>query len=143
MPGDATTLPIGGVPAGEQTGSTRGGRRAGGWARSLAGADSGVLTGALALTSIVVLSLFVVLIAANRPSVLTPTTHSGFFPHWMAGPLGGLLPGFTGNGTILKDLFTGAIVVMYGGYVLALKHAPRLGARWVIAAIVAVHGIFL
>jgi len=84
-----------------------------------------------------------VLLAANRPSILTPTTHTGYFPRWMAGPLGGLLPGFTNNGTVLKYLFTGALVAMYLGYVLALKHAPRLPARWVIAAIVAVHAVFL
>jgi hypothetical protein len=143
MPGDATTFPIGDTSAGEQTGSARGGRRLRGRARLLTDTDSGVLTGVLALTSIVVLSLFVVLIAANRPSVLTPTTHTGFFPQWMAGPLGGLLPGFTTASTTLKDLFTGAIVVMYGGYVIALKQVSRLRARWVIATIVAVHAIFL
>ncbi len=49
--------------------------------------------------------------AADRPSLLAPTTHTGFFPHWMAGPLGGLWPGLTRNSTTLKYLFTGAIVV--------------------------------
>ncbi len=102
-----------------------------------------MLAGALALAAIVALSLFVVLMAANRPSILTPTTHTGFFPHWMAGPLGGLLQGFTNNGTTLKYLFSGAIVAMYGGYLVALKHARRLPARWLIAAIVAAHAIFL
>ena len=143
MQGDATTLPIGGTAAGDETGSARPGRRLRGQARSLADAESGVLAGVLALASILALSLFVVLMAANRPSVLAPTTHAGFFPQWMAGPLGGLLPGFTSDATILKDLFTGAIVVMYGGYVVALKQAPRLPARWLIATIVAAHAIFL
>ncbi len=32
---------------------------------------------------------------------------------------------------------------MYGGYLVALRTAPRLPARWVIAAILAVHAIFL
>jgi hypothetical protein len=102
-----------------------------------------VLQGTLALASIVALSLFVVLIAANRPSILTPTTHTGFFPRWMAGPLGGLLPGFTDNGTTLKYLFTGALVVMYVAYMLALKRAPALPTRWVVGAILAVHAIYL
>ena len=53
------------------------------------------MVGALALAAIVALSLFIVLITANRPSLLAPTTHTGFFPRWMAGPLGGLLPGLT------------------------------------------------
>jgi hypothetical protein len=111
--------------------------------RERAGAQEGVLQGTLALASIVALSLFVVLIAANRPSILTPTTHTGYFPRWMAGPLGGLLAGFTDNGTTLKYLFTGALVVMYLAYMLALKRAPALPARWVIGAIVAVHAIYL
>jgi hypothetical protein len=142
MSSDASTIPRGGTPAGERPSDGRN-RRAGAPARTLAGVDAGVAAGALALTAIVALSLFVVLMAANRPSLLTPTTHTGYFPHWMAGPLGGLLPGLTGNGTTLKYLFTGAIVVMYGGYVVALKQAPRLPARWIVAAILAVHAIFL
>ena len=54
------------------------------------------------LVAIVALSLFLVLITANRPSGLAPTTHTGFYPHWMAGPLGGLWPGLTSNGTTLR-----------------------------------------
>ena len=143
MSSDARTLPHGGAPAVERWPI---GRR---WlptrrTRELAGAEEGVLAGALALATIVVLSLFVVLIAANRPSILTPTTHGGYFPHWMAGPLGGLLPGFTTNSTALKSLFSGAIVVMYGCYVLLVrKHAARLPARWLIGAIGVVYAIFL
>jgi hypothetical protein len=142
MPGDATTLPLGGATAGQRP-SARRRWRSGGRARELAGADTGVLTGVLALATIVALSLFVVLMAANRPSILTPTTHIGYFPRWMAGPLGGLLSGFTNNGTTLKYWFTGAVVAMYAGYLVALKRAPRLPARWVVAAIVAAHSIFL
>jgi hypothetical protein len=142
MPGDATTLPLGGGAAGERR-AEPGGEASGGRVRRLARADTGVLAGAIALTAIVVLSLFVVVMAANRPSLLTPTTHAGYFPHWMAGPLGGLLPGFTGNGTTLKYLFSAAIVGMYAAYVVASRYAPQLRARWVIAAIVAAHLIFL
>ncbi len=143
MSSDARTLPHGGAPAVERWPL---GRR---WlptrsTRELAGAEEGVLAGALALATIVALSLFVVLIAANQPSILTPTTHGGYFPHWMAGPLGGLLPGFTTNSTALKSLFSGAIVVMYGCYVLLVRtHAARLPARWLIGAIGVVYAIFL
>jgi len=141
MAGDATTIPIGGAaPAGTRRGP-------GGWISrgrpgAVAEAREGVLVGALALASILALSLFLVLMAANRPSILSPTTHTGYFPRWMAGPLGGLLPGFTNNGTELKLLFTGAVVLMYVGYVIAFKQAQRLPARWVIAAIVGVHVIY-
>ena len=80
----------------------------------------------VALGAIVTLSLFIVLITANRPSLLAPTTHTGFYPRWMSGPLGGLLPGLTGNSTTLRFMFTGAIVVMFIAYVWVLRCAPRV-----------------
>jgi hypothetical protein len=142
MAGDATTLPLRGTPASERR---IGPRR---WlsrrdAGELTDTNSGVRVGAVAVASIVALSLFLVLMAADRPSLLTPTTHTGFFPRWMAGPLGGLMPWFTNDGKTLKALFTAAVVVMYVGYVVAVKHAPRLPARWIVGAILAVHAIFL
>src|SRR5277367_4684823 len=138
MSSDATTLPLGAVTTADRPTGLRG-RLSG----ELADADTRVLGGTIALGTIVVLSLFVVLMAANRPSLLTPTTHIGYFPRWMAGPLGGLLPGFTNDGTTLKNLFTGAMVALYVSYVVALKYAPRLPARRVIATIVAANAIFL
>ena len=92
---------------------------------------------------IVLCSVLLVVIAADRPSLLSATTHTGFFPHWMAGPLGGLLPGLTRSPTTLKYLFTGAIVAMYAAYLLALKYVPRLRARWAIGAVLAVHAMLL
>ena len=142
MPADATTVPLGGAVPVERRRGPRGWRQRGATGE-LTGAREGVLSGALALVAIVALSLLLVLVAANRPSVLSPTTHTGYFPHWMAGPLGGLLPGFTNNGTMLKLLFTGAVLLMYGGYVVAFKRAPLLPARWLIVAIVVIHAIFL
>jgi hypothetical protein len=99
--------------------------------------------GTLALLLLVAGSLFIVVVSANRPSLLSPTTHANFFPHWMAGPLGGLWPGLTSSGTTLRWLFTGAILAMYLAYVAALRYAERLPARWVIGAILVVHAIFL
>ncbi len=142
MASDATTVPLRGTsPAARRSGP--GGWLSRGRAGELADADAGALIGALALAAIVALSLFIVLIAANRPSGLTPTSHTGYFPRWMAGPLGGLLQGFTNDGTTLKLLFSGALVTMYGGYAVALRRLRWLPARWVIAAIVAAHAIFL
>jgi hypothetical protein len=141
-PGDATTLPFRGTATAVRSGGPRS-WLARGRAGAFAGADNGTLVGALALVGIVALSLFVVLLAANRPSVLTPTTHTGFYPSWMAGPLGGVLRGFTNNGDTLKHVFSAAVVVMYGGYAIVLKNAPRLPARWIVGAILAAHAIFL
>jgi hypothetical protein len=142
MPGDASTLPL--RPSAAPGRHARlGGRLSRGRAGALAGTQPGVLTAALALTAIVALSLFLVLMAANRPSILTPTTHTGYFPRWMAGPLGGLLQGFTNDGTTLRYLFTGTVLAMYAGYLVVLKHARLLPARWVFGAILAAHAIFL
>ena len=98
--------------------------------------------GACALLAIVLCGALVVMLAADRPSLLSATTHAGFFPHWMAGPLGGLLPGLTRNSRTLKYLFTGALVVMYASYWWRSPYVPRLRARWAIGAVLAVHAIF-
>ncbi len=142
MSSDATTLPLRDTPV---DGPSAAGGRGLSRRRITAFADSraGVRVGVLALLVIVLCSVIVVVLAADRPSILSPTTHAGFFPHWMAGPLGGVWPGLTRSGTTLKYLFTGAIVLMYAGYLVALACVPRLRARWVIGAIVAVHAIFL
>jgi hypothetical protein len=142
MPGDATTIPLGRA-AGDPPSA-----RASKWPwrgrdATRGALDVGALTGALSLAAILAISVFVVLVAANRPSVIAPTTHTGFFPGWMAGPLGGALPGFTNSATTLKYLFTGAIVAMYVSYLLVLKYVPRLPARWVLATIIAAHAIYL
>ena len=99
--------------------------------------------GRIALVTIACACALIVVIAADRPSILVATSHSNFFPRWMAGPLGGLVPGLTRNTTALKYLFSGALVVAYLAYLLVLAHAPRLSARWVVGAIAAVHVVFL
>ncbi|HLB22278.1 MAG TPA: polyprenol phosphomannose-dependent alpha 1,6 mannosyltransferase MptB [Solirubrobacteraceae bacterium] len=139
MSSDASTLPLRDAPVGSQR-AKRGLLR--GRAGAFAAADERAWVGAACLAAIVACSLFVVLMSANRPSILSATTHANYFPHWMAGPLGGLLPGFTRSSTTLKYLFSGAIVVMYVSYLLGLAYVPRLRARWAIATVLAVHAIF-
>jgi hypothetical protein len=98
---------------------------------------------ASALLLLVAGSLLLVVIAANRPSLFSATTHTGFFPGWMAGPLGGLLPWMTRNSTALRYLFTGTIVVMYVAYLFAFAYAPRrLPTRWTIVAVIAANAVF-
>ncbi len=141
MSSDATALPFRDTPAGdEQTGGRRG--LSGERASAIAGTSTDVRVGAIVLLTIVACSLLVVVMAADRPSILSPTTHTSFFPGWMAGPLGGLWPGLTRNSNTLKYLFSGVIVVMYAAYLAGLAYLPRMRARWVIAAIAAVHVIF-
>jgi hypothetical protein len=140
MTGEATTLPLRERPAGLRDGLLRWLRPQG---RSDADAVSGRRAVAFALTAIVGLSLLLVVMAANRPSLLSPTTHNNFYPRWMAGPLGGLWPGLTGNSTTLKVLFSIAVVVMYLCYLLVLRRSGAVPARWVIATVLAVHVVFV
>jgi len=143
MSGDAATFPFRETPL-DGPGALRGrGLPAGGAGELVAGAGAGVRAGALALALIVALSAFLVVMAANRPSILAATTHEGFFPRWMAGPLGGAWPGLPRGTTALKYMFTGSVVLMYGGYLVAIAQARRLPAGWLIGAIVAVQAIFL
>lgn len=102
---------------------------------------AGVRLGAGTLIVIVSCLALLVVAAANRPSVLSATTTLHFFPRWMAGPLGGLWPSLTRDPLGLRYFFTVAITVMYVSYAMALRYAPRLRARWAIAAVVGVHAI--
>jgi hypothetical protein len=99
--------------------------------------------GAIVLIAIGVCVALIVLAAADRPSALSAPSHYGFFPHWLAGPLGGLAPWFTRSPQAIKSLFTGALVVMYAAYLVGLRYVPALRARWAIAAVVGVHVILL
>jgi hypothetical protein len=140
MSSDATTLPLHDAPAAprRRTGRLTGPKRDDGATAT----RRGVTTAAIALGAIVVLSLALVLMAANRPSGLSPTTHANYFPGWMAGPLGGLWPGLTSDGDTLRYLFTGGLVAMYVAYLVLLRHLDGIPARWIIGAILAVHAIF-
>ncbi|MEA2297595.1 MAG: alpha,6-mannosyltransferase [Solirubrobacteraceae bacterium] len=100
------------------------------------------ILGAVGLLAIVLGCLTVVAVAARGPGSLSPPSHSHFFPAWLAGPLGGLWP-FPSTGTTLLAIFDYAVGGMYVAYVLAVVCAPRLRARWTLAAIIVVHVIFL
>jgi hypothetical protein len=92
-----------------------------------------------ALVAILGCALLVVLAAADRPSILAATTTPHFFPHWMAGPLGGLWPSLTRSTKALRYLFSGAIVLMYVSYLVGLRYVPRLSAPWAIGAVIGAH----
>ncbi len=97
--------------------------------------------GAGVLIAILACCLLVVVASADRPSFLAATTTGHYFPHWMAGPLGGLWPSLTRSTTGLRWLFTGPIVLMYACYLVGLRYVPLLRARWAIAAVVGAHAI--
>jgi len=126
------------------TGPLRGPARISEREKALAGSDArprrlDVALGVGALVAILGCALLEVLAAADRPSILAATTTPHFFPHWMAGPFGGLWPSLTRSTKALRYLFSGAIFVMYVSYLVGLKYVPRLSAPWAIGAIVGVH----
>lgn len=88
---------------------------------------------------LVTLTLLLVIIAADRPSVLARVSVPGFFPSWIAGPLGGLWPGLKPSQSALEYLASGVMVAMFACYLVALRYASRLRARWTLATIVALH----
>lgn len=93
--------------------------------------------GVASLLTIIVGSVLMVVVAADRPTF--PPTHAHFFPNWLAGPLGGLWPGFPHGGEAFKWVFTLSLVTMYASYLLSLRFASGLRVRWVVGAVVAVH----
>jgi len=62
---------------------------------------------AASLLGLTAISVIVVVIASRRSSLLTPTTHPGFFPAWMVGPLRGLWPGPAADADTLPWLASG------------------------------------
>ena len=134
---DPTDLERRGSSTGKQRVSA--GRRVG--ARERTRIDTAI--GASVLIWIGICVLLIVLAAADRPSFLSSPSHVGFFPHWLAGPLGGLWPWLTRSPRTIKLLLTGALVTMYVAYVVGLKYVPLLRARWAVATIVGVHVILL
>ncbi len=118
-------------------GLARSGRSAGAYRRPAQALAASALIGLL------LASLLVVVVAAERPSFLTPLSQRSFFPGWMAGPLHGLLPQLTSDGDRLAWLVSALMAAMFAMYVLAFSNARRLPAQWTIATIVAVHVVFL
>src|ERR1700740_206625 len=112
-------------------------------AGSLARVRSAQWAGRACLLAMCAGSLLIVLMAADRPGILSPTTHAEFFPRWMAGPLGGAWPGLTRNTTTLRWLFSGSVIAMYAAYLLALRLRAGLSARAVVTCVVALHVIFV
>jgi hypothetical protein len=99
--------------------------------------------GVLVLGLILLGVALVVVAAADRPSFLSAPSHYGFFPGWLAGPLGGLWPGFPRDPAVVKSLFTGTMVCMYVAYLVGLKYVPHLPARYAVGTVLAVHAILL
>jgi hypothetical protein len=102
---------------------------------------------AVSLALLVLSSLLLVSLASGHygNGVIIPSRSPllGPVPSWISGPTGGLTSWFAVSARDERVIFTVAIPVMLLAYVLVAFCAPRLRVRWVAAAIVAVHVIFL
>jgi alpha-1,6-mannosyltransferase len=95
--------------------------------------------GAVAAASLLVAlagSTWLVLAAAQRPSVLSPPTLKAPHDRWLLGPLSGALPHLTTDITRLRVDLTTALVVLFAAWLVAWLAAPALPV-WIVAAAVA------
>jgi hypothetical protein len=100
-----------------------------------------------ALIVMVGFSLLLVSLAASSPSkgVLVPSAyqHDDIFPRWIAGPTGFLTSWLSLSSHMERVLFTVAIGVMLGAYLIVIYSARWLRPAPVLATIVLLNVIFL
>jgi hypothetical protein len=95
-----------------------------------------------ALAVILIASALIVLAAAGEPTFLSAPARANYFPAWMSGPLGGIWTEIASEAA-LKWLFSGAMLLSYGAYVVLIRHASALRLRTLLIAVVAAQLIFL
>jgi hypothetical protein len=95
------------------------------------------------LLAVVVLCLIVVALAAQNFGWLSPTARPQFYPAWLAGPFSGLSPFSAPAHHALRLWISGVLGLMFLAYLLVLRDARRIDARWLLGAIFAVHLLFL
>lgn len=91
--------------------------------------------GALGMLAVVVAGFLLAAGAAGAPGVYVPA-RSGGWPGWLAGPFAGLHVGLG------ADRFQALMLVMCGGYALALVGARELPGRVLAVSIIAANVIF-
>src|SRR5438034_10567115 len=89
------------------------------------------------LVSMLVCSVLIAGGAAARPSSQVPASRHGF-PDWLRGPLREL-----GVDGLTSLRFALLLLGLTAGYFVVVACAGAVPARWAIAAIVAVHAVFL
>jgi len=100
------------------------------------------LAGRLALATLILCALAVVVVATSSPSVLVPRS-SVAFPHWLSGPLHGLLGRMGRNDLAISIGFSAVLVIMSAAYLVVVASARMLSMRTIAACIVALHVILL
>jgi hypothetical protein len=103
---------------------------------------AGTRTPRLALAALVASGVLIVVGAAGRRTALVPPAKGGW-EEWLVGPFEGAA-GFLPADRIGDSVaFSALLAVMLACWVVAAAGARAAGARWVVGAIVALHGLFL
>jgi hypothetical protein len=89
-----------------------------------------------AFVLMVVASLLIASVAAGHPSFLSPTSRLGYYPLWLAGPLGPLMSWHSFGTHALEGIFTWGVAAMYIAYIVVLICSPRLRPFWPLAGMV-------
>jgi hypothetical protein len=98
--------------------------------------------GTAALGAIVGLSVAVVLVAAERPSLLSGPAQRGF-PGWMVGPLAHRLPGLPDSPPMLQADLTRTLAALGVAWLVAVLCASRVPSAIVWSAVAATHVVLL
>jgi hypothetical protein len=98
--------------------------------------------GTAAMGAIAGISAAIVLVAAERPSVLSGPAQHGF-PAWMVGPLAHRLPGLPDSPPMLQADLTRALAILGVAWLVAVLCAPRIPSAIVWGAVVATQVVLL
>jgi len=98
--------------------------------------------GRVALAALLCGALAVVAFSTAAPSVLVPRSATSF-PHWMSGPLHGLLGHLDNDPMALSIGFSSVLIVMGLAYLVVLSAARTLSMRAIAACVVALHLVLL
>jgi alpha-1,6-mannosyltransferase len=113
-------------------------------ATDVAATAASLASGAAAATSLLVAlaaSTWLVLAAAQRPSVLSPLTLRAAHP-WLLGPLSGALPHLTTDVIRLRADLTTVLVVLFAAWLAAWLTVPALPVSVVAAAVALAQLVF-
>lgn len=107
---------------------------AGGWTMRVLGVAS--LAGSVAL------SLWLVLAATERPSILSGTARHARFARWLVGPLAHRLPGLSAANLRLEHDLVVVLIALFACWLVASICVSRLPVAWVAAALGLLGAVF-
>ncbi len=101
------------------------------------------LVGAIAMAAMVAIAAAIVIVCAQRASVLVPPSMRAGMPGWLGGPLHDLVPSLSRSYTSNEATFSLLAVAMFGLWLVVLATVRSLAMRLAIAGVVALHLVLL